>query len=160
MGFCSKSMMAAMRIRSVASGGGLVNSTRDRTYPGRDFPSGTFETTSPAVAKQAAYAASIAFVLLVSSACSRYIYIPYLHQFEHHFLYFTVLYGGTRTRSGTSSYKRECGTEMGNIHTPTAVDYHKPTAMWLFMIGHSLGRMCGGQGRAVHTMCFLAGHGN
>ena len=27
------------------------------------------------------------------------------------------------------------------FHTPKAVTYHEPTVMWLFMIGHSLGRM-------------------
>ena len=27
------------------------------------------------------------------------------------------------------------------FHTPKAVTYHEPTAIWLFMIGHSLGRM-------------------
>ena len=27
------------------------------------------------------------------------------------------------------------------VHTPKAVTYHEPTATWLFMIGHSLGRM-------------------
>ena len=27
------------------------------------------------------------------------------------------------------------------FHTPKAVTYHEPTIMWLFMIGHSLGRM-------------------
>ena len=28
-------------------------------------------------------------------------------------------------------------------HTPKAVTYHEPTVMWLFMIGHSLGRIGG-----------------
>ena len=27
------------------------------------------------------------------------------------------------------------------FHTPKAVTYHEPTVMWLFMIGHSLGRI-------------------
>ena len=27
------------------------------------------------------------------------------------------------------------------FHTPKAVTYHEPTVVWLFMIGHSLGRM-------------------
>ena len=27
------------------------------------------------------------------------------------------------------------------FHTPKAVAYHEPTVLWLFMIGHSLGRM-------------------
>ena len=27
------------------------------------------------------------------------------------------------------------------FHTPQAVTYHEPTVTWLFMIGHSLGRV-------------------
>ena len=27
------------------------------------------------------------------------------------------------------------------FHTPKAVTYHEPIVIWLFMIGHSLGRM-------------------
>ena len=29
------------------------------------------------------------------------------------------------------------------FHTPKAVTYHEPTVVWLFMLGHSLGRMGG-----------------
>ena len=30
---------------------------------------------------------------------------------------------------------------LNGFHTPEAVTYHEPTVIWLFMIGHSLGRM-------------------
>ena len=31
--------------------------------------------------------------------------------------------------------------KYAGFHTPKAVTYHEPTVMWLFMIGHSLGRV-------------------
>ena len=30
---------------------------------------------------------------------------------------------------------------LSGFHTPKAVTYHEPTVIWLFVIGHSLGRM-------------------
>ena len=41
----------------------------------------------------------------------------------------------------TTSYKRKCDKEIGGIHTPKAVAYHKQSHYCRFMIGHSLGRM-------------------
>ena len=48
--------------------------------------------------------------------------------------------GLAQARSAHACLQRKYRTGYG-FHTPKAVTYHEPTVVWLFMIGHSLGRM-------------------